>query len=473
MEPEENENKSGTTSNTVVSRLVEKYKPQGMPEDDRGRMKLVVNNLVLHLHPSKVNARSLQWTYTWGLGGLSAILMALLGATGVILLNNYTPAAPQAYLDILEIRSNVWFGELIRNLHHWSANLLIIVAVLHLIRVFATGSYRPPRETNWIIGVSMLVLILGSNFTGYLLPWDQLAFWAITVGTSIISYIPFIGESLTRLVLAGPEVGAGTLLNFYSLHIAIIPLFIFGLMMYHFWRIRKDGGLTIPRTVEEVDQNIPADSEKVTTIPHLVQKEMIFALGWVAAIIIFAALVPAPLEGIADPNVSPNPAKAPWYFMGLQEMLLHFHPVVAALIIPGVVFTGVLLLPFYDVDSRNIGVYFRSTRGRGLSFLAAGLAFILTPAWVLVDEFLIDWSAWLPAWDTLITNGLVPLAAIVLPLILLDQWVKSAFKADTEERVVFIFVFLFTAFLILTIIGIFFRGPGMSMYLPWAMPAAH
>ena len=245
------------------------------------------------------------------------------------------------------------------------------------------------------------------------------------------------------------------------------------LMMYHFWRIRKDGGLTIPRTVEEVDQNIPADSEKVTTIPHLVQKEMIFALGWVAAIIIFAALVPAPLEGIADPNVSPNPAKAPWYFMGLQEMLLHFHPVVAALIIPGVVFTGVLLLPFYDVDSRNIGVYFRSTRGRGLSFLAAGLAFILTPAWVLVDEFLIDWSAWLPAWDTLITNGLVPLAAIVLPLILLDQWVKSAFKADTEERVVFIFVFLFTAFLILTIIGIFFRGPGMSMYLPWAMPAAH
>lgn len=141
------------------------------------------------------------------MGGLSALLVSILGLTGIILLNNYTPAAPQAYLDILELNSNVWFGELIRNLHHWSANLLIVVAILHLIRVFVTGSYRPPRELNWLIGVAMLLLVLGANFTGCLLPWDQLAFWAITVGTSIISYIPLIGQWLTQLVPGGPEVG--------------------------------------------------------------------------------------------------------------------------------------------------------------------------------------------------------------------------------------------------------------------------
>ncbi len=142
-----------------------------------------------------------------GWAGCLPFCSVLLIATGVILLNNYTPV-PQAYLDILELRSNVWFGELIRNIHHWSANLLIVVVVLHLIRVFATGAYRPPRELNWLIGVAMLLLVIGANFTGYLLPWDQLAFWAITVGTSILSYIPLIGESLSRLVLGGPEVGA-------------------------------------------------------------------------------------------------------------------------------------------------------------------------------------------------------------------------------------------------------------------------
>jgi quinol-cytochrome oxidoreductase complex cytochrome b subunit len=182
----------------------ERLKPNPIPEDDRGRMRHVLDSLILHLHPAKVPVSTLRWTYTWGLGGLSAVLMLVLGLTGVILLNNYTPAAPQAYLDILELRSNVWFGELVRNLHHWSANLLVVIAILHLVRVFLTGSYRPPRELNWLIGVAMLVLVLASNFTGYLLPWDQLAFWAITVGTSIISYVPLIGEWLTLLALGGP-----------------------------------------------------------------------------------------------------------------------------------------------------------------------------------------------------------------------------------------------------------------------------
>ena len=456
-----------TETKSILERMRAQLVPEAMPVDDRARMRRVVDSLVLHLHPTKVPVSTLRWTYTWGLGGLSAVLILILGLTGVILLNNYTPAAPQAYLDILELRSNVWFGELVRNLHHWSANLLVVIVVLHLVRVFLTGSYRPPRELNWLIGVAMLVLVLAANFTGYLLPWNQLAFWAITVGTSIISYVPLIGEWLARLTLGGPEVGANTLLNFYSMHISFIPMLIFGLMSYHFWRVRKDGGLTLPKRTAEEEAPKP---ERVTTIPHLVDKELVFAVVWFTALLVFSMLVPAPLEGIANPDVSPNPAKAPWYFLGLQELLLHFHPLVAGILLPSLAGLGIFLLPFLDINQASVGVYFRSKRGRALTALAAGLAILLTPAWVLLDEFVLDWTAWLPTWPALISNGLMPLAILLLPLILLDEWMVKTFKAITEERVIFIATFIFVAFIVLTIIGIFFRGPGMSLYWPWAMP---
>ncbi len=455
------------TDPSIFERMRNKLTPEGVPSDDRGRMRMVMDSLILHIHPAKVEVTSMKWTYTWGLGGLAGLLMTLLGLTGMVLLNNYTPSAPQAYLDILEINSNVWFGELIRNIHHWSANLLIVVAVLHLIRVFVTGSYRPPRELNWLIGVAMLLLVLGANFTGYLLPWDQLAYWAITVGTSIISYVPLIGQWLSQLVLGGPEVGANTLLNFYSMHISFIPLTIFGLMSYHFWRVRKDGGLTIPKSSKQTEDVKP---ERVTTIPHLVNREMIFAIGWTATLLLFSMLVPAPLEGIANPGLSPNPAKAPWYFMGLQELLLHFHPLVGAIVLPGLAILGIFLLPFFDLNLNSVGVYFRSQRGRSLTLLAMGMALVATPVWVLLDEYVLNWNTWLPTWDMLISNGLIPLAIVLLPLVFLDDWIHKAFHADTEERVLFIASFLFTAFIVLTIIGIYFRGPGMSLYFPWNMP---
>lgn len=452
-------------------RLRDRLAPASMPQDDRGRMRMVVNSLILHLHPTKIPATTLRWTYTWGLGGLSAVLLTVLIVTGVILLNNYTPTTPTAYLNILTLRADVWFGDLIRNLHHWSANLLIVVATLHLLRVFFTGAYRPPRETNWLIGLSLLLLILGANFTGYLLPWDQLAYWAITVGTSILAYIPWIGESLSRLVLGGPEVGARTLLNFYALHIAILPLSIFGLSMYHFWRIRKDGGLTLPKSIKPKPEELKP--ERLTTIPHLVQRELVYALLWLAALLIFSMLVPAPLEGIANPDISPNPAKAPWYFLGLQELLLHFHPLVAAIILPGLAMLGLFLLPFVDIRVETVGVYFRSTRGRAISLLAAGLGLLLTPIWVFADEYLLHWTAWLPNWPSLISNGLIPLSLVGLVLLYMDNWLQKRFQPSLEERILFFFVFLFTVFIVLTLIGIFFRGPGMQLYWPWNMPASH
>jgi quinol-cytochrome oxidoreductase complex cytochrome b subunit len=206
---------------------------------------------------------------------------------------------------------------------------MLVVAVLHLLRVFYTAGFTPPREFNWVMGIGLFLLIVAANFTGYLLPWDQLAYWAVTVGTSLIDYIPIVGEPLTRLLLGGPEVGAATLTNFYGLHIAVIPLSLFGLASFHIWRVRKDK-ITVPRAIDQ-----PADTAKVTTIPHLVSIEFVYALVWIALLLAWAAFVNAPLEKAADPAHSPNPAKAAWYFMGFQELLLHFHPVFGAIIIPG------------------------------------------------------------------------------------------------------------------------------------------
>lgn len=456
-----------TKNPTMVQRL-RRLEPPAYPKDDRSRMRMVVDSLVLHIHPSKVPERTLNWTYTWGLGGLSGMLIVLLGLTGILLQMNYTPSPPQAYLDILSLRSNTWFGDFLRNIHHWSANLLVIVSVLHLLRVFFTGGFRHPRELNWLLGIGMLLLVLAANFTGYLLPWDQLAYWAITVGASIITYIPIIGDTLSRLLLGGPEVGAATLLNFYSLHISFIPLGIVILMSYHFWRVRKDGGLTIPKTLNEKEA---AKMERVTTIPHLVRRELVFAIAWLAIIFTWSMFVPAPLEGIANPAVSPNPAKAPWYFLGIQELLLHFHPFIGAILIPGLALGVLAMLPFFDLSMDSVGIYFRSKRGRYLSLLAVGLAILLTPAWVVLDEYFIDWAAWLPGWPSLVSNGIIPLAFLLLSLVGLDEWLKSTFRATQEERILGLFIFLATGLVVLTIIGIFFRGPGMSLVWPWEIIA--
>lgn len=232
--------------------------------------------------------------------------------------------------------------------------------------------------------------------------------------------------------------------------------------------MRKDGGLTLPKSLTPTQEE--EKPERVTTIPHLVRKELVFAAAWVAAVLVFAMLIPAPLEGIANPDLSPNPAKAPWYFMGLQELLLHFHPLVGAIVIPTLAIFGLFLLPFVDVRPDNVGIYFRSRRGRSLSLVAVGLALLLTPDWVLLDEFVLNWTAWLPGWEPLISNGLVPLALIALGIFLLDGWITRHLTANTEERILFFAVFFFVAFIVLTVTGIFFRGPGMALYWPWDMP---
>ena len=433
------------------------------PQDDRGRMKLVMNNLILHIHPSKVAKPTLKFTYTWGLGGLSILLMMILAITGVMLMFVYTPTPEHAYNDMLTLQTEVWFGQMIRNLHHWSGNLMVVVAFLHMLRVFYTGGYRPPREFNWVLGIVLLLLVIGANFTGYLLPWDQLAYWAVTVGTSLLDYVPVIGEGLSRLILGGPEVGAATLTNFYGLHVAIIPLTMFGVISFHIWRVRKDT-LSIPRNL---DEERPQRVEKVTTLPHLVSIEFVFALVMIALILLWASWIDAPLEEAANPDHSPNPAKAAWYFMGLQELLLHFHPVFGAIVIPMLALGGLAALPYLRFDTDAEGIWFRSQRGRRTALFGALAGLIMTPILVLLDEYVVDLPALLPSLPTAISNGWVPLAGLLLMLWMYYGLVRGLFRASACEARQSVFTLLIVSFVVLTVIGIVFRGEGMALMWPW------
>ena len=219
---------------------------QPYPRDERSRAYAVMNNVFLHIHPVRVRQHAVKFAYTFCLGGLSFFLFLVLTVTGVYLMFFYVPSATLAYTNILEIQSQVTFGLLTRNVHRWGAHLMVFFVFLHMMRVFYHGAYKPPREFNWVVGVILLVLTFLLSFTGYLLPWDQLAFWAITVGTNIAGSAPVLGPKTRFWLLGGFEVGPDSLIRFYTLHVIGLPLLAAIFMAVHFWRIRRDGGLARP-----------------------------------------------------------------------------------------------------------------------------------------------------------------------------------------------------------------------------------
>lgn len=218
----------------------------GLVRTNRDRALTSYSNVFLHLHPVKVRKSAIPFHVTFCLGGLSLALFIVLTLTGVLLMFYYHPSAPRAYEDMKDLEFVVSSGVFLRNLHRWSAHLMVIAVFLHMLRVFFSGAYRPPREFNWVVGVLLLILTLLLSFTGYLLPWDQLAYWAITVGTNMAGAVPVLGDQLRFLLLGGNVIGENTLIRFYVLHCVVLPLAIVVLMAVHFWRVRKDGGLARP-----------------------------------------------------------------------------------------------------------------------------------------------------------------------------------------------------------------------------------
>ena len=229
-------------------------------ESERSRALSVLTNVFFHLHPAKINRDAVRYNYTWGMGGMTFYLFIVLTITGVLLMFYYHPSKGQAYRDIVYLMNDVPFGRLLRNMHRWAAHLMIIAVWLHMFRVFLTGSYKKPREFNWCVGVILLVLTLLLSFTGYLLPDDQLGFWAVTVGTNMARATPLLGHEgpfgpqlgmtayndVRFALLGGSIVDANALLRAYIWHCLAIPLIAATFMGVHFWRVRKDGGISGP-----------------------------------------------------------------------------------------------------------------------------------------------------------------------------------------------------------------------------------
>ena len=226
-------------------------------DTQRNRILQIKSNIFLHIHPVRIPAHARKIRFTWCMGGMTFFLFLVEVITGILLMFYYRPVTEYAYLDMKYLEFDVPFGIILRNMHRWAAHLMVATIMLHMLRVFLTGSYKPPREFNWVVGVNLLVITFLLSFTGYLLPWDQLAYWAITVGTNMIRAMPFIGHEgpfafankyndIRFVLLGGTGIGANALLRFYVLHIVVLPAAAIIFIGVHFWRIRKDGGISRP-----------------------------------------------------------------------------------------------------------------------------------------------------------------------------------------------------------------------------------
>lgn len=419
--------------------------------------------LLLHLHPKAVPAEALVFRRTFGLGGIAVVLFLLLAVSGALLLFGYEPSPERAYGSVREIVDQTPFGAFIRNTHHWAANGFLLVAFLHLLRVFFAGAYDPPRRANWIVGLALLLLVMASNFTGYLLPWDQLAYWAVTIATGMLEYVPLVGGSLLRAARGGAEVGSKTLALFFVLHVAILPIALFVLTSFHFWLVRKAGGVILPR------EGGASHRTMVPTSPHLVAREGPVALVTVATVLVVAALVEAPLLAQANPGMSPNPAKAPWYFMGFQELLLHLHPAFAVLVVPLLLVGLLVALPYLRHGEAPSGAYFQSHAGGRSALAAAVLALVAVPGWVLVEESARRTPPWLPSLPQAVRAGLIPVLLICAVHAGVYLLARRLFGASRLEALQAVVTFVVVALVVLTVTGSLFRGQGMALTLPWAL----
>lgn len=337
-------------------------------------MAMSQRNFFDHLHSGQVSSRSLNPFTTLGLGIASLTCLVVLFATGLVLFFYYVPDQDRAYERILHITTTLRYGRLVRDLHFITANALLVFTVLHLARVFLTGSYKG-RWLNWCYGLGLFFLVLLGNFTGYLLPWDQISYWAIKVGAGLAEYFPFIGPGLKQFLLGGAEIGPETLIRSFALHAGVVPTGFWILVSLHLWRVRKDGGLAGAEEGEE----------RVATVPWLYRAEGSVALLTLAIVVALSLLIHAPLFQRADPLHPPNPARAPWYFVGVQEMVSH-SALWGGVVVPAVMGLFLLLAPRLDRSPGPGGKWFCGDR-RWINtifvlLLLSQFAFIVVGQWL-------------------------------------------------------------------------------------------
>ena len=401
---------------------------------DKGKSELVFLNVWLHIHPAKVKREHMKFTHTFYLGFITFFLFVILVTTGIALMCYYRPYPPAAYQDMKDLQFVVFMGPFLRAMHRWSAHAMVVCVFLHMCRVFYTGSYKKPRQFNWVVGVVLLLLTLGLSFTGYLLPWDQLAYWAITVGTNIGSYAPLVGGQLRELLLGGHTVGEAALLRFYVLHVAVLPVAVLLLTAVHLWRVRKDGGLSRPLwklqsvkkeqlvtigapqetapllvqpavatktyglmevvTGKPIFETIAPEEEEdaVFSFPYAFVREALALMATVTAIMTISILFHAPLEELANPAKTPNPAKAPWYFLGLQELVSH-SALLGGVVAPALMVLALLAIPYIDRNPSRQLTTRKWALGLFTAFVVVNLVLIVVgtffrgPGWALVPPW--------------------------------------------------------------------------------------
>ncbi len=420
-----------------------------------GRTK--AKNMLLHIHPRRIPEPNLQMTHTWGLGGAAVTLIFLQLFTGLLLRFHYVATPSQAYDSIIEIQSGFVFGQLIRNVHHWSGMFLIVIAFLHLLRVFLTGAFLPPRHWNWMIGIALFTGVILSNFTGYLLPWDQLSYWAVTVSTGMLEYFPVIGHRLELMIRGGADTGTAALLNFYSFHTSLFPVLLFALMFIHFWKVRKAGGVILPR-------NVAADGAKpIDTVPHLINREIVVAVALLAFVFLFSLFFDAPLREKANPAFSPNPAKSPWYFQGIQELIVHFHPFFAVFVIPVILYVGLVALPFLKYTTNNEKTDFSMPVFGKIILWSAATAVVVTPVLILLDEYVFRLEEQNTGMPLVISNGLFPFLILTGLTWLFIFVIKKKFSNKKIDLILALFVLFTVSYMVLMLTGTFLRGEGMRL----------
>ncbi len=403
----------------TTRRLFWSYSPQSPRESSDS----VVRNFLFHVFPAYVTKKGISLTTTFWLGTITWVLFLILTVTGVILMFIYVPSVERAYQSMKDIEFVVSYGAILRAMHRWAAHGMVALAFIHLLRIWYTKAYKSPadqggrREINWLIGLVLFVLTLALSYTGYLLPWDQLAYWAVVIGANVAKSAPLVGDQMRQILIGGTEIGQNTLIRFYILHCVALPMILVIVGAYHMWRIRRDGGLAVTDNLSLLHQQRPEevqpgptktysllgikegtslsvkssalpDSLLTRTNPEMISRLLIAIILTHVVILGTAILFKGPLEAPANPLFPPNPAKAPWYFLWLQELIADTTVKVGSyvinggfvggILIPTVVFGFLAVWPFLDRSpDAAIGVWFHRSRWLQNSLFTVGVVIVV------------------------------------------------------------------------------------------------
>lgn len=477
------------------------------PTSDRARSQIVFSNFFLHGIATRTHRYSLKPTFTFFLGIISMSAFFILTLTGIILMIYYKPSTELAYDSIKDIVFIVPGGNFIRNVHRWATNVMIVAVFMHMARVFYTAAYKKSRAFNWVIGIVLLALTLMMSFTGYLLPWDQLAYWAIVIATNIgasfneltdavnITQFVNLGAFMKIILLGSLDIGQDALTRFYWLHCIVLPLVLVIFIGVHMWRVRKDGGLVRPNNLTDKDlKGTPIDTDAesaftknpqktyslmcvvkgstpnvndapeqtVLSWPYLFPRIAVMFMFTFAIICVYAHFVDAPLKELANPSVPENPAKAPWYFLGLQE-LVSYSAFMGGVGIPSIALLGLALIPYLDREEHELGRWFDNKQGATvalISFIFSAVAVIAMLAFTVKFGWLRNWYPKIPQLViTFVNPGTILVGFFVAWSIICLLKFKS-----TRMAAISLFTCFLVGFVILTYFGTVHRGPNWEFY---------